>query len=57
VQIEVWSRTRAEADTLMSAVEEQLCTSTVLQAIEQAGRRALAEDGLRGYAKDFDTWG
>jgi len=59
VQINVWSATRAEALTLIRAIEEALCASTAFTArpdSEPIGD-VDGDTDRRGCLQDFSIWG
>lgn len=58
IQIDIYCTTRAEAISLMLAVESALTTATSLQAKPISAMRATLDDesDLRGASQDFTIW-
>ena len=56
VQVNAWSKTRAEATALIRQIEDELCASTLFTAIPEGEALSLFEDPLRGCLQRFSVY-
>lgn len=56
LQINAWSKTRAEATALIRQIEEALCASALFIAIPEGEALSLLEDPLRGCVQRFSIY-
>jgi hypothetical protein len=56
LQVNAWSKTRAEATALIRQIEDALCASALFTAIPEGEALSLFEDPLRGCVQRFSIY-